>query len=72
MKLQGLSYKSIKCAAKILRGQENQLDELEILKNAIIEIRGHLGAAVAQSIPEDDQIIMGHVRDALEITKQVS
>ena len=28
------------------------------------EIRGHLGAALAQSLSSDDQVIMQHVRDA--------
>jgi hypothetical protein len=28
------------------------------------EIRGHLGAALAQSLDSDDQVIMQHVRDA--------
>jgi hypothetical protein len=30
----------------------------------IDEIIGHLGAAISQSIPSDDQIIMEHVRAA--------
>ncbi len=29
--------------------------------------RGHLGAAIAQSIPADDQIIMDHVKAAYEL-----
>ncbi len=32
---------------------------------------GHLGAAIIQSIPKDDQIIMDHVRCAYEILKVV-
>ena len=28
------------------------------------EARAHLGAALAQALPSDDQIIMQHVRDA--------
>lgn len=35
----------------------------------LLEIIGHLGAAVSQSLPSDDQIIMGHVRQALEFAK---
>lgn len=31
---------------------------------ALAEIRAHLGAAIAQSVALDDQIIMGHVRAA--------
>lgn len=30
------------------------------------EIVAHLGAAISQSLPSDDQIIMGHVRSAHE------
>lgn len=29
----------------------------------------HLSAALVQSIPSDDQIIMGHVRDALALLR---
>ncbi len=32
---------------------------------------GHLGAAIVQSSPKDDQIIMDHVRCAYEILKVV-
>lgn len=34
------------------------------LRAAMVEAQAHLGAAMSQSIDEDDQIIMGHVRDA--------
>lgn len=37
------------------------------MKDELLEIYGHLGAALAQSIPSDDQIIMEHVRDAYDI-----
>jgi len=30
----------------------------------LLEVYGHLGASLVQSIDSDDQIIMGHVRDA--------
>lgn len=30
---------------------------------------GHLASAVGQSLPTDDQIIIGHVRDALELLR---
>lgn len=33
----------------------------------ITEALAHLGAALVQSIPSDDQIIMGHVRDAYRL-----
>jgi hypothetical protein len=36
----------------------------QALETELLEIIGHLGAALIQSVPEDDQIIMGHVRDA--------
>jgi hypothetical protein len=31
------------------------------------QIVGHLGAALMQALPSDDQIIMGHVKDAYEL-----
>jgi hypothetical protein len=31
------------------------------------EIRAHLGAALAQTLPSDDQIIMEHVRESYEL-----
>lgn len=34
------------------------------MKNQLLEAHGHLGAVITQSIDSDDQIIMGHVRDA--------
>lgn len=34
--------------------------------DALDRIIGHLGAAIGQSLPSDDQIIMGHVRSAHE------
>ena len=38
------------------------------MKETIIErARGHLGAALVQSIPADDQIIMDHVKAAYEL-----
>lgn len=36
----------------------------------IEEAAAHLGAALMQSIPADDQIIMGHVRDAHELLEK--
>jgi len=35
--------------------------------DVIAEIIAHLGAAVMQSVSSDDQIIMSHVRSALEL-----
>jgi len=43
-----------------------QADFLEKLQKKVSEARSHLGAALSQSIPKDDQIIMGHVRDAFK------
>jgi len=40
-------------------------------ETAIEAACAHLGAAVVQSIPADDQIIMDHVRAAYEILKVV-
>ena len=38
------------------------------MSETIIErARGHLGSAIAQSIPADDQIIMDHVKAAYEL-----
>ncbi len=35
----------------------------------LLEIIAHLGAAISQSIPTDDQIIMEHVRAAHELAR---
>lgn len=37
--------------------------------DVIAEIIAHLGAAVMQSLPSDDKIIMGHVRSALDFAR---
>lgn len=37
------------------------------LLESLEEIVGHLGASLIQAIPSDDQIIIGHVRDAYQI-----
>lgn len=44
--------------------QETPCERCEGFKREALEILAHLGAAISQSIPEDDQIIMQHVRDA--------
>lgn len=46
-------------------------DYLDQVLSEIEDAYGHLGAAIMQSIPEDDQIIMGHVRDAYNILEGV-
>lgn len=38
-------------------------------QEALLIIIGHLGAAEVQSLPTDDEIIMRHVRDALETAR---
>ncbi len=35
--------------------------------DVLLEIIGHLGAALSQALPTDDQIIMGHVRQAHDL-----
>lgn len=37
----------------------------------LLEIMGHLGAALIQQAPSDDKIIMDHVRDAHEIATKL-
>jgi len=34
------------------------------MRSKLLEAYGHLGAALNQSIDSDDQIIIGHIRDA--------
>ncbi len=41
------------------------VDQLSILQSII----NHLDAAIRQSVPSDDQIIMGHVRTAHELAE---
>lgn len=43
--------------------------DLAAARAAMLEIYGHLAAAAAQSIPSDDQIIAGHIRDARDLAK---
>ena len=42
-----------------------------IAAELIAEARAHLGAALAQALPSDDQIIMQHVRDAHDLLMAV-
>jgi len=44
-------------------------EEASQLGTKLDEIIGHLGGAIIQSIPKDDQIIMDHVRAAYELAK---
>lgn len=41
------------------------------LEAQLLEVIGHLGAALIQQAPSDDKIIMDHVRDAHDIAVQV-
>lgn len=43
-----------------------------IAQHALEEAVGHLGAAIQQSLPSDDQIIMDHVKAAHAILTVVS
>lgn len=42
---------------------------MQTIDEQLLEIIGHLGAALIQSVPTDDQIIMDHIRDAHEAAK---
>jgi hypothetical protein len=41
-------------------------------KSKLEEAIGHLGAAIVQSSPKDDQIILGHIREAHAILKKMA
>ncbi len=47
----------------------NLIEQRGKLRQALLEITGELGAALLQQAASDDQIIMGHVRDAQSIAK---
>ena len=49
---------------------ERQSDVTAALAEAFAEIAAHLGAAITQSLPTDDAIIMEHVRAAHKIATQ--
>lgn len=40
-------------------------------RNSIEQAASHLRVALLQATPSDDQIILGHVRDALELLERV-
>lgn len=40
------------------------------MNKVLLEVYGHLGAALAQSLPTDDEIIIEHLRQAHEILKE--
>ena len=48
-------------------GDEEHISEVRRLKAVALEARSRLSVALTQSIDSDDKIIMGHVRDAVEI-----
>ena len=65
------------CGSDEVEELESRLSEMtelqaanEKLREAMNEIYSHLAAAISQSIPTDDQIIMGHVRDACKIAEE--
>lgn len=47
----------------------NIIEQRGQMRQALLEIAGHLGAADTQSVPSDDQIIMDHVREAYALAK---
>lgn len=67
-------YKDNVSVGRLLVTVENLLSkldtltrELEAARAAAVEARGHLGAAISQTIPSDDKIIMEHVRAAFKL-----
>lgn len=50
------------CGFDALRTQTLPAEQL--IFSALEDIRSHLSAALAQTVPSDDQIIIGHVRTA--------
>lgn len=48
----------------------NLIEQRGQLRQALLEISGHLGACLIQQIDSDDKIIMGHIRDAQQIVKE--
>lgn len=82
MALKGITDQGFNRLAKSVKGQEfedigegSEYEGIGYTKPEIYEILreiyGHLGAAETQSIPSDDQIIMGHVRDALAMVNDL-
>lgn len=57
--------RALKCA-KLLA------EERATMLAALREAHSHLSAVLAQAIPSDDQIIIGHVRDAAKILVEAS
>lgn len=49
---------------------QNLIESHGRLRQSLLEIAAHLHAASIQASPRDDQIISGHVRDALGIAKE--
>ena len=47
--------------------ESRKSDVIKAMKKAMYEARGHLGAIMIQTQPQDDPIIIGHVADALRI-----
>lgn len=45
--------------------------DIETAKHLIDEARAEIGCAISQSIPKDDQIIMGHISKAYNLLKAI-
>lgn len=63
MKFKSISDEGMKRVAQFVEDS----DQNENLEAAVTKARNHLYAAMVQSIPSDDQIIMDHVRDAYDL-----
>ena len=66
----GLEANKLAEAMKIVRGETMMLatkEHLKALVSVMNDARSHLICAMWQSLPSDDQIIMGHVRDAAKL-----
>lgn len=57
--------------SELVNRNANLREGLAKSKAMALEMIGHLGAADTQSLPTDDQIIMGHVREALHIAREM-
>lgn len=57
-------------AMKIVRGETMMLAtkaHLKALARVIREAKSHLDVALLQALPSDDQIIVGHIKDASDL-----
>ena len=64
----GIAFSSDECPVRVRDARIASLEaESERLRAAMLDALGEVGAADVQSLASDDQIIMGHVRDAASI-----